>query len=107
MTHTFQAHSSAPNFSFKCGINGCVQTFHRFSAITLHIRRRHHGFNPDSPREYPFINSIDVDSAQLLHNELSSDNANMINGLSDNNLCSHSESVPDHLKMQKACATLF
>lgn len=108
MTHTFQAHSSAPNFSFKCGINGCVQTFRRLSAITSHIRRRHHGFNPDSPCEYPFIDSMDVDdSTTSTQNESSSDNAYMIDGLSNNGLCSHSESVPDHLKMQKACATLL
>ena len=108
MTHTFQAHSSAPNFSFKCGINGCVQTFRRLSAITSHIRRRHHGFNPDSPCEYPFIDSMDVDnSTTSTQNESSSDIAYIIDGLSNNGLCSHSESVPDHLKMQKACTTLL
>lgn len=48
MTHTFQAHSSAPNFIFRCGINGCVQTFRRFSAISSHIKRKHHSHNLNS-----------------------------------------------------------
>ena len=104
MTHTFQAHSSAPNFSFKCGIKGCVQTFHKFSAISSHIRRRHHGFNPDSSCEDPYVDGMDIDSSTTTNGQNESD-ANMISGLSDS---SHSEpDMPDHLRMQKGCATLL
>ena len=94
MTHTFQAHSSAPNFVFKCGINGCVQTFCRFSAITSHIRRRHHGFNPDSSCEDPFIESMEVDSSTNStseQNEPGSDDINVSSGLNSSCL-PHSES---------------
>lgn len=43
MRHAFEAHSSSPNFSFTCGIDGCPQTFSTFSAITSHFRRKHRG----------------------------------------------------------------
>ena len=103
--HTFQAHSSTPNFVFKCGINGCVQTFRRLSAVLLHIRRRHHGFNADSPCEDPSIESMDSSNGQ---NEPGSDGVDIINGLDSSCLpCSDESNMPDHLRMQKACATLL
>ena len=48
MRHSFEAHSSSPNFSFACGIDGCPQTFKTFSAITSHLRRRHRGTELES-----------------------------------------------------------
>lgn len=41
MRHTFESHSSVPNFLFTCGISGCTQTLRTYSRITTHIRRRH------------------------------------------------------------------
>ena len=43
MRHSFEAHSSSPNFSYTCGINGCPQTFTSFSAIKSHLGRKHRG----------------------------------------------------------------
>lgn len=48
MRHSFEAHSSSPNFSFACGIDGCPQTFTTFAAITSHLRRRHRGVELES-----------------------------------------------------------
>ena len=47
MKHTFQCHSSAPNFRHSCGISGCIQTFKTFSAICSHIQRRHPCYDLD------------------------------------------------------------
>lgn len=41
MKHTFQSHSSTPNFSFPCGISGCTQTFRTYAAISTHLQRKH------------------------------------------------------------------
>lgn len=41
MKHTFQCHSSAPNFSYQCGISGCIQTFRTYSAMASHLQRKH------------------------------------------------------------------
>ena len=43
MRHSFEAHSSSPNFTYTCGINGCPQTFTSFSAIKSHLGRKHRG----------------------------------------------------------------
>ena len=43
MRHTFESHSSEPNFSFTCGIDGCRQTFNKYSSIKSHISRKHRG----------------------------------------------------------------
>ena len=43
MRHTFESHSSEPNFSFTCGIDGCRQTFNKYSSIKAHISRKHRG----------------------------------------------------------------
>lgn len=39
--HVFESHSSVPNFSFVCGINGCTRTFCKYSTIKSHIARKH------------------------------------------------------------------
>lgn len=41
MRHTFESHSSAPNFSFTCGLSGCMQTLKTYSGISSHLRRKH------------------------------------------------------------------
>lgn len=41
MRHTFQCHSSTPNFLYPCGISGCIQTFKTFSSICSHLQRKH------------------------------------------------------------------
>lgn len=95
MTHTFQAHSSTPNFSFRCGINGCVQTFKKFSAISSHIKRRHQNhtnghnssFADDGPSESQADDHGENAAIQEQDPEISEE--------------------PDHLAVQKACATLI
>ena len=49
MRHTFESHSSEPNFSFTCGIDGCPQTFECYSSIRSHISRRHGGSERNLP----------------------------------------------------------
>ena len=44
MRHTFESHSSTPNFLFTCGISGCTQTFKSYSSISAHVRRKHASF---------------------------------------------------------------
>ena len=41
MKHTFQCHSSIPNFKYSCGVSGCTQTFKTYSAILSHLQRKH------------------------------------------------------------------
>ena len=41
MRHSFESHSSEPNFSFLCGINGCIRRFSNLSTINLHISQKH------------------------------------------------------------------
>lgn len=41
MRHTFECHSSTPNFLYPCEVSGCTQTFKTFSAISSHLQRRH------------------------------------------------------------------
>ena len=41
MKHMFQCHSKEPNFSYQCGISGCIQTFKTYSAIASHLQRKH------------------------------------------------------------------
>lgn len=48
MRHSFESHSSLSDFSFDCGIDGCVKSFSNFSAMKSHIGRNHSGVNLDS-----------------------------------------------------------
>ncbi len=41
MRHTFECHSSTPNFRYPCGVSGCIQTFSTYSGISSHLRRKH------------------------------------------------------------------
>lgn len=43
LRHTFEAHSREANFSFTCGVEGCSQTFTKYSAILSHLSRKHRG----------------------------------------------------------------
>lgn len=47
MRHAFECHSTTPNFSYTCDIDGCVQTFRTFPAMTSHIRKKHGGSDSD------------------------------------------------------------
>ena len=51
MKHTFQCHSKAPNFSYQCGISGCIQTFKTYSAFASHLQIKHLSFNLESSQE--------------------------------------------------------
>ena len=48
LRHTFETHSSEPNFKFICGIDGCLQSFTLYSSINSHIQRKHPGKNIDA-----------------------------------------------------------
>lgn len=103
MTHTFQAHSSAPNFVFKCGINGCIQTFRKFAAISSHIRRRHQGFDPESACSNAHTlppESMDTDPDPSVGGDTE-------DGVSVCNELSSETEQPEHLILQKACASLL
>ncbi len=41
MKHIFQCHSSTPNFTYICGISGCVQSFRAYTAYASHLQRKH------------------------------------------------------------------
>lgn len=45
LRHTFEAHSRETNFCFTCGVEGCSQTFTKYSAILSHLSRKHRGVN--------------------------------------------------------------
>lgn len=47
MRHSFEAHSSLPNFSFTCGVHGCPQVFTSLSGMVSHICRKHRGVDMD------------------------------------------------------------
>ena len=48
MRHSFEAHSSSPNFIFTCGVNGCPQTFSKLSGMMSHLSRKHKGVDLDN-----------------------------------------------------------
>ncbi len=69
MRHTFEAHSSVPNFRFTCGVEGCSQTFVTYSAMKSHLARKHRGIDleevqviPGSVRSDTFYHCDDNDS---------------------------------------------
>ena len=43
MRHSFEAHSSSPNFIFTCRVNGCPQMFSKLSGMMSHLSRKHKG----------------------------------------------------------------
>ena len=64
MRHSFEAHSSSPNFSFTCGIEGCSHSFTTFSAVTSHLNRKHKGVDLDSAA---FVASCDDQQSHMSH----------------------------------------
>ena len=52
LRHTFQAHSNEPNFLFTCGIEGCHQTFRKYSAINSHLTRKHRHANFEESQSF-------------------------------------------------------
>ncbi len=58
MRHTFEAHSSVPNFRFTCGVEGCTQTFSTYSAMKSHLARKHRGANLDNEEAPGSVNSF-------------------------------------------------
>ena len=46
--HTFEAHSSEPNFTFTCDINGCTKTTSKYSTLMSHLSRKHRDVDIES-----------------------------------------------------------
>lgn len=107
MTNTFQAHSSAPNFVFECGINGCIQTFRTLSAMSSHLRRRHYDFDSESVCSSAG-HSLPYESMETDPDQSASvcDEADGGTDEDDSGLLMVPE-PPQHLVMQKACASLL
>lgn len=84
MRHTFQAHSSLPNFKFTCGVEGCCQTFTTYSAVKSHLARKHRGVNMDeavnspiqSQEYYPDTCSSEISAVQLTNDDMMHHTAN-------------------------------
>lgn len=78
MRHTFQCHSSTPNFTYTCGISGCTQTLKTFSAILSHLGRKHSDcdFTQLEPVELTCTTSslgvVDVANVEVSESELGS-----------------------------------
>ena len=110
MKHTFQAHSTTPNFIFRCGVDGCAQTFRKFSAFSSHITRRHRGYDLDSAcQDPPCIETMDTNDETTgcpeAGGELSTAEGSEPDSLT-------SEQPPrtleeHHQVMQKSCASLL
>lgn len=60
--HVFESHSSVPNFSFVCGINGCTRTFCKYSTIKSHVARKHCDVDLDTV-EVGRITSLSLESS--------------------------------------------
>ena len=41
--HSFESHSSEPNFVEKCRVSGCAQTFRCYVSFNSHLSRKHRG----------------------------------------------------------------
>ena len=41
--HVFESHSSIPNFSFTCGIKGCIRRLRNYHTLQSHLARNHCG----------------------------------------------------------------
>lgn len=46
--HRFETHSNEPNFLEKCVVEGCSETFHRYSSFLSHLSRKHRGIDMES-----------------------------------------------------------
>ncbi len=62
LRHTFESHSASPNFSYTCGIDGCPQTFHKYSTILSHLSRKHPTVQ-SYPQPMVVNNEIEVEGA--------------------------------------------
>ena len=76
MRHSFESHSSLSTFSFICGINSCVRSFSKFSALKSHIGRNHGDVNLDSVN--PAL--VNVNAREIDHERVHEDT---VNGESD------------------------
>ena len=56
--HTFEAHSSEPNFNFTCSVKGCTKTCDKFSTMLSHLSRSHRGVNFDDPSEHNLVGPL-------------------------------------------------
>ena len=61
LSHLRLVHSSDPNFSVNCGIEGCCTTSRSFSALYQHIRKKHRDVGIIKNRGTTTLNS-EVDS---------------------------------------------
>ena len=66
MRHSFEAHSSSPNFSFACGVHGYPQTFTALSGMASHLRRKHRGVDLDDAHSTPMMSSEEEQSCDVV-----------------------------------------
>ena len=104
MRHTFECHSSEPNFKFPCQY--CQQTFTNLSSIDSHLSRKHKIGSGDSSVTVPESTSEDVDdpfTSQLndltpdLHSQLQDISAPLSEAI-------ESVAVDNHYLTQKSAA---
>ena len=62
--HTFECHSSLPNFSIECPVTFCRQIFKNFSTFNSHFTRKHSGYVVD--------NNL-ADSSSIVHVDINND----------------------------------
>ena len=97
MRHTFEAHSSVPNFRFTCRVEGCCQTFTTYSAIKSHLARKHRGADLDEAQTPIQTQESQPDGAEFSGFQLTDDDAS--------SMCQEAV-VPSESSLQRS-ATLF
>ena len=101
LRHTFESHSSLPNFSFNCPVDGCNQTFQTFSAISSHLSRKHPTHDLDLTHSLTRTDPADIGVDNLSSTEHYEDNHSFIQ--QENNICRDM----DHKIMVQRSAALF
>ena len=63
--HIGRVHSHSPNFSFTCGLDGCLTTFKSYASLKKHIQRRHKNkVDPIGPAEESTSSILTDDNEQ-------------------------------------------
>ena len=99
MRHTFECHSSLPNFRYSCGISGCLQTFRTFGGISSHLQRKHSSYitQPENNSESSHFDTENDHVISNLHEGTDED-------VAEEDISLH---APTHMMAKKSTALLL
>ena len=78
--HTFEAHSSEPNFSLRCDVNGCTKTTSNYSTLMSHLSRQHREVDVESPSVHTLLISYPQDGGSTLELDQGTNEESVVEG---------------------------